>query len=177
MPSGFSEISGVNVNKADIKSAYQKDGKDYVELKNGVTINIIRAFSSNGEAGYIKIDKENKTQIGNILSGGIKGTNAADDIELTNVRMLGDIDLKDGDDKLLVKDSFVRTMQGGNGNDTVVFDNTRLIESVDAEHVTFKNNSSAHGTVKANDALFADGSGAHNKVDAKKVVYKNQFPK
>ncbi len=165
-------INGAKVNKSDIKSY----GKDYVELKNGVKINIWNHFDNGNGEGYIKIDKDNKTQIGNLLLGDVTGTNAADNIELNNVRFMGHIDLKDGDDKLYTQNSFIRSAVGGNGNDTLIFDNTRTIQNIEGENITYQNNARAHGVVEGNNIIFAnDSSGREEDIHGKNIKYINSF--
>lgn len=172
MGNEFVVVNGVKINKDDFKRTYKEDGKEFVELKNGVKINIWNSY--NGE-GYIKIDKDNKTQIGNILSGDIIGTNGNDNIEINNSRFMGHIDLKGGNDKITTDDVFTRDVIGGDGNDTATFNNTRTIGKVNVENVTYINNSTAHGGVLADNVLFKNSSHGFN-VEAKKERYVNQFP-
>lgn len=169
----FVTINGVKIDKADIKSY----GRDYVELQNGVKINIWKNFDNGKGEAYIKIDKENnKTLIGNLLLGDVTGTNNADNIEFENVRFMGHIDLKDGDDRLYAKDSFIRSADGGNGNDTLIFDNTRTIQNVKGENITYQNSSRAHGVVEGNNVLFANNSSGNDRnIQAASVRYKNRF--
>ena len=161
-------IQGVKVDKADIKSY----GDDFVELKNGVKIDIWKPLNDGNGAGYIKIDKDNKTLIGNLLLGDVTGTNKDDHIVMNNVRFMGHIDLKDGNDSLVVNDSFTRNVTGGSGEDTVIFDNTRTVGKVNAENITYTNNSTAHNDVTGNNVLFTnDSSDGFNKITAKNVKY------
>lgn len=172
MGNEFVVVNGVKINKDDFKRSYKENGRDFVELKNGVKIDIWDSYK--GE-GYIKIDKDNKTQIGNILSGDIIGTNGNDNIEIKNSRFMGHIDLKGGNDKITTDDVFTRDVIGGDGNDTATFNNTRTIGKVNVENVTYINNSTAHGGVLADNVLFKNSSHGFN-VEAKKERYVNQFP-
>ncbi len=172
MGNEFVVVNGVKINKDDFKRSYKENGRNFVELKNGVKIDIWDSYK--GE-GYIKIDKDNKTQIGNILSGDIIGTNGNDNIEINNSRFMGHIDLKGGNDKITTDDVFTRDVIGGDGNDTATFNNTRTIGKVNVENVTYINNSTAHGGVLADNVLFKNSSHGFN-VEAKKERYVNQFP-
>lgn len=176
--SDFINVNGVEINKADINKTYTKGIKHYVELKNGVTIDIWKPVPGSDEKASVKIDKDNKTQLSNLLCGSITGTEGADDIVITNSRFMGSIDLKGGDDKLTVKDSFTRSATGGEGKDTFIFDNTRTLGLVEAENITYKNNSTAHADVKGKKVLFEnDSSPGFNKVTAQNVTYKDEFKK
>ena len=172
MGNEFVVVNGVKINKDDFKRSYKENGRNFVELKNGVKIDI---WDSYKVEGYIKIDKDNKTQIGNILSGDIIGTNGNDNIEIKNSRFMGHIDLKGGNDKITTDDVFTRDVIGGDGNDTATFNNTRTIGKVNVENVTYINNSTAHGGVLADNVLFKNSSHGFN-VEAKKERYVNQFP-
>lgn len=172
MGNEFVVVNGVKINKDDFKRSYKENGRNFVELKNGVKIDIWDSYKGDG---YIKIDKDNKTQIGNILSGDIIGTNGNDNIEINNSRFMGHIDLKGGNDKITTDDVFTRDVIGGDGNDTATFNNTRTIGKVNVENVTYINNSTAHGGVLADNVLFKNSSHGFN-VEAKKERYVNQFP-
>ena len=173
MGNEFVVVNGVKINKDDFKRSYKEDGKEFVELKNGVKINI---WGSNHGDGYIKIDKDNKTQIGNLLSGDIIGTEGNDNIEIVNSRFMDHIDLKGGDDKITTDDVFTKNIIGDDGKDTAIFNNTRTVSKVNVENVTYINNSTAHGGVIADNVLFKNDSSGFN-VEAKKERYVNQFPK
>lgn len=168
----FITVQGVKIDKADIKNY----GDNFVELKNGVKIDIWQPLQGANAESYIKIDKDNKTLIGNLMLGDVTGSANADIIELDNVRFMGHIDLKDGDDRLYVKNSFTRDVNGGNGEDTLIFDDTRTVGKVKGENITYTNNSTAHNDVEGENVLFENGSSdGFNKITAKNVKYKNSF--
>lgn len=169
----FAEVKGVKINRADIK----EQGKNYVVLKNGIKIDIWKPLENNGEEAYIKIDsKTNKTQLGNLLCAGITGSEGNDNIEISNARFMGNINLNGGDDTLVVKDSFTREVNGGAGNDKIVFNNTRTLGHVSGEKIKYDNNSTAHNTVEGKQVSFENGSSnGFNRITAQNVRYKNEF--
>ncbi len=165
-------VRGVKIDTDFIKEY----GKDFVELKNGVKINIWSHLDRDKKEGYITLGENNKTIIGNLLIDGLTGSDNADDIELYNVRFMGHADLRGGDDKLYIKESATRDVDGGDGNDKFIFEKTRTIGNVKGEDIIYKNYARSHGTVEAETVLFTDGSGAgFEDVKAKNVTYKNQF--
>lgn len=156
-------VKGVNVNKADYKGIVKEGRTEYVELKNGVKIDIW-APNRKKEVASVYIAENNKVVLKNVFVGSLTGTDGNDNIEMHNCGDLNGINLGAGDDKISVFNSQLASINCGDGNDSIRLENSLIFKDVHAEKIEF-HNSNTLGRVYGENTLFTNDSSFVNPQD------------
>ena len=149
-------VKGVNINKADYKGIVKEGRTEYVELKNGVKIDIWAPHNKK-EPATVQIGENNKVIMKNVFAGSCIGTDGNDNIEMHDCGDLHGIHLGAGDDKISVFNSQVTSINCCDGNDLIRLENSLVFKNLHAEKVEFRN-SNTLGKIFSDDTLFTDNS-------------------
>ena len=149
-------VKGVLINKSDYKGIVKDGRTEYVELKNGVKIDIWTPHDKKQQA-TVHIDENNKVVINNVFIGGLVGTDGNDNIEMHNSGTLYGVNLGAGDDKISIFNSKLASINCGDGNDYIRLQDSLIFKDLHSEKVEFYH-SNTLGKVFSEDTLFADNS-------------------
>ncbi len=156
-------VKGVLINKSDYKGVVKEGRTEYVELKNGVKIDIWTPHNKKQQA-TVHIDENNKVVINNVFIGSLVGSDGNDNIEMRNSGALNALDLRAGDDKISVFNSQLASINCGDGTDYIKLKDSLVFKNLHAEKVEF-DHSNILGKVFSEDTLFSNNSNFINKTE------------
>lgn len=175
-------VKGVLINKSDYKGVVKEGRTEYVELKNGVKIDIWTPHNKKQQA-TVHIDENNKVVINNVFIGSLIGTAGNDNIEMRDCGSLRDVNLGSGNDKISVFNSKLASINCGDGTDYIRLKDSLVFKDLHAEKVEFYH-SNTLGKVFSEDTLFTDNSSfidgkenLHGQVEIRNCEYKKDGTK